>query len=136
MPRVLCTLPHASTSINGVAFSAVPAGMLSVEDLPDDIAASFASICGYELVTPPPVKPATSPPPAAATVAPNPPAPKAAAAVPKAAPAPVHQVTGGRAQGRPLPGPSRRRPHHRRRLRLRSHLTGQRQYYRNGDASC
>lgn len=49
MPRILCTLPNASTLINGVKFASVPAGMLS-EDVREDIAAEFALIPGYEIV--------------------------------------------------------------------------------------
>lgn len=54
MPKVLCTLPNASDEISGVKFSAHEKGMLS-EDVSDDVAATFASIPGYELVG---VKPA------------------------------------------------------------------------------
>lgn len=51
MPKVLCTLPNASRLINGVAFVLHPRGVLSVDDLPDDVAASFGAIPGYEVLT-------------------------------------------------------------------------------------
>jgi hypothetical protein len=46
MPRVLCSLPNASTLINGVRFASVPDGMLS-EEISDEAAAAFAAIRGY-----------------------------------------------------------------------------------------
>jgi len=49
MPKVLCTLPNASTEISGVKFVSHAKGMLS-EDVADDVAASFTAIPGYELV--------------------------------------------------------------------------------------
>ena len=45
--RVLCTLPNASESINGVAFEAVPGGMLS-ETIDATVAAHFLRIPGYQ----------------------------------------------------------------------------------------
>jgi len=57
MAKVLCTLPNASELINGVKFDAHDKGMLS-EDIPDDQAAAFAEIPGYELVG---AKPAEDP---------------------------------------------------------------------------
>ena len=48
--RVLCTLANASSSINGVAFTATRRGMLS-EIIPLEQAKAFASIRGYELLT-------------------------------------------------------------------------------------
>ena len=48
--RVLCTLANASSSINGVAFTATRRGMLS-EIIPLEQARAFASIRGYELLT-------------------------------------------------------------------------------------
>jgi hypothetical protein len=48
MPRVLCTLPNASTCINGVDFEPHDHGVLSV-DLSDDQAQTFVAIPGYEL---------------------------------------------------------------------------------------
>jgi hypothetical protein len=48
--RVLCTLPNASSSINGVAFTATRRGVLS-EIIPHEQAKVFASIRGYELLT-------------------------------------------------------------------------------------
>lgn len=49
--HILCTLAHASTLINGVAFAASdnPAGMLSVDPVDDETAANFTSIPGYEI---------------------------------------------------------------------------------------
>ena len=49
MPKVLCTLPNASTLISGVAFAAHANGMLS-EDVTDDVASDFAAINGYSIV--------------------------------------------------------------------------------------
>lgn len=49
MPKVLCTLPNASTLISGVAFTAHANGMLS-EDVSDAVAADFAAVPGYEVV--------------------------------------------------------------------------------------
>lgn len=44
--RILCTLPNASDSINGVAFEPTDGGMLS-EDVGADVAELFLSIPGY-----------------------------------------------------------------------------------------
>lgn len=52
MPKILCQLPNASESINGVRFVQVPKGMLS-EEVSDETAAYFAAIAGYTLVLPP-----------------------------------------------------------------------------------
>jgi len=49
MARVLCTLPNASTVINGVNFSLDRGQMLS-DDMDAATAADFASIAGYKLV--------------------------------------------------------------------------------------
>jgi len=49
MKHVLCTLPNASTLINGVAFTVMADGMLSVP-VADDIAESFAAIAGYTAI--------------------------------------------------------------------------------------
>lgn len=49
MPKVLCTLPNASTLISGVAFTAHANGMLS-EDVSDAVAAEFAAVPGYSIV--------------------------------------------------------------------------------------
>lgn len=49
MPKILCTLPNASENINGVTFVSHAKGMLS-EDVSDDVAETFLSIPGYELV--------------------------------------------------------------------------------------
>lgn len=45
--RVLCTAPNASESINGVAFTPVPGGMLS-ESIDAAAGAHFLRIPGYE----------------------------------------------------------------------------------------
>lgn len=52
MPRVICTLPNASTNISGVEFSALDlvGGMIS-EEIDEAVAARFASINGYRLAT-------------------------------------------------------------------------------------
>lgn len=51
MKKVRCTLPHASTSINGIAFEPHPdGGMVSVEPVDERMAALLTSIPGYELV--------------------------------------------------------------------------------------
>ena len=47
MARVLCTLPNASTMINGVRFASTPNGMLS-ETIDEGVAANFLEIPGYE----------------------------------------------------------------------------------------
>lgn len=49
MPKILCTLPNASTEISGVKFAAHANGMLS-EEITDEVAAGFTSIPGYEVV--------------------------------------------------------------------------------------
>jgi hypothetical protein len=64
VPRVLCTLPHASEQISGVAFERTPAGMLSVE-ISDEAAARFIRIRGYELAEASAPAPAKAPDPVA-----------------------------------------------------------------------
>lgn len=49
MFHVLCTLPHASALINGVAFVATDDGMLS-EPVEQSVAEAFAQIPGYTAV--------------------------------------------------------------------------------------
>ncbi len=49
MPKVLCTLPNASTLISGVAFTAHANGMLS-EDVSEGVAAEVSAVPGYEVV--------------------------------------------------------------------------------------
>ena len=44
--RVLCTLPNASTEIDGVAFSAVDGGMLS-DDVDDAVGNRWLTIPGF-----------------------------------------------------------------------------------------
>lgn len=51
MAKVICTLPNASNSINGIAFAEHELGMIS-EDVSDEVAASFTSIRGYVLSQP------------------------------------------------------------------------------------
>jgi hypothetical protein len=46
MPKVICTLPNASTSINGVAFVAHELGVIS-EEIEQDQADAFLQIGGY-----------------------------------------------------------------------------------------
>lgn len=46
MPKVICTLPHASALINGVRFVTHKAGMIS-EDVGQDVADGFLRISGY-----------------------------------------------------------------------------------------
>lgn len=48
MAIIICTLPHASTSINGVKFSSDRGQMIS-EDVSDDVAAHFARIRGFKI---------------------------------------------------------------------------------------
>ena len=50
MPRVICALPNASNTINGFAFEGHDEGKISVESLPDEVAAVFATIEGYRIV--------------------------------------------------------------------------------------
>ena len=58
--RVLCTLPHCSSPINGWSFAPTPNGWVS-EDLPAEVAQYFLTIPGYarwegpaEALAPPP----------------------------------------------------------------------------------
>jgi 2-oxoglutarate dehydrogenase E2 component (dihydrolipoamide succinyltransferase) len=51
MPKVLCTLPNASTKINGVNFVTHRDGMIS-EEIDDKTAEAFAAIPGYEIHNP------------------------------------------------------------------------------------
>lgn len=48
MPKVICTLPNASNSINGHDFEDHPDGKISA-DLPEEVAANFATIDGYKI---------------------------------------------------------------------------------------
>lgn len=54
MPKVLCSLPNASTEIGGVQFTKHANGMLS-EDVSAEVAARFAAIRGYTVVGAPDV---------------------------------------------------------------------------------
>lgn len=64
MARVLCLLPFAAAVINGFGFEPAEGGMLS-EELPEDVAANFLTIPGYQAVagSPPtvPAQPARDP---------------------------------------------------------------------------
>lgn len=60
MAKVICTLPNASTRINGVTFTPDRNQMVS-EEISDEVAAHFASISGYKLMK---SKAAPPPPPA------------------------------------------------------------------------
>ena len=49
MSRVICSLPNASTNINGVDFVPHSGGqMISVEELSDDVIKSFCEIEGFK----------------------------------------------------------------------------------------
>jgi len=47
MQKVTCSLPNASTNINGIEFEVVEGGVAAVMD--DESAARFGSIPGYTL---------------------------------------------------------------------------------------
>ena len=49
MARVICTLRHASTLINGVSFTEDRGQMIS-DEVSDEVALNFAAIDGYHLV--------------------------------------------------------------------------------------
>lgn len=53
MPIVVCTLPNAGDVINGVAFRPGKDGNVS-DEVPDDVAAMFANIPGYKVISSPP----------------------------------------------------------------------------------
>jgi hypothetical protein len=48
--KVICTLPNASTNINGVAFERVGEHVHSVDELTQEHLDHFASIDGFEVV--------------------------------------------------------------------------------------
>lgn len=52
--KILCTLPNASELISGIAFAALAdnSGVLSVEEVDDEIAAGFEGIPGYKVLDP------------------------------------------------------------------------------------
>ncbi len=51
MPFIRCTRKNASHEISGVAFQNHPeGGVVSVEEVDDDLAAMFLSVPGYEVV--------------------------------------------------------------------------------------
>lgn len=51
MPFIRCTRKNASHEISGVAFKNHPeGGVVSVEEVDDDLAAMFLSVPGYEVV--------------------------------------------------------------------------------------
>lgn len=75
--RILCSLPNTSTEINGISFEATEQGMLS-EPVSPEVAAPFATIRGYRVITEEaapssPVPPLQSLP---APLAPTPPPPQ------------------------------------------------------------
>lgn len=45
--KILCTLPNASDEISGVAFEKCDKGMVSVDQVPEDVAAAMLSVDGY-----------------------------------------------------------------------------------------
>ncbi len=47
--KILCTLPNASTRINGVAFEPVEGGVQSVDELTQEHIDHFGAIEGYTL---------------------------------------------------------------------------------------
>jgi hypothetical protein len=58
--KVLCTRPNASDNISGYPFEPHPdSGMISVDDLPEEVVKAFVRIDGYQAVEtdPPPNKP-------------------------------------------------------------------------------
>lgn len=57
MPKIHCTLPNASHSINGIEFvDHEDGGVISKDSVSDDAAAVFAAIRGYALVADEPQK--------------------------------------------------------------------------------
>ena len=50
--KVICTIPTATSPINGHEFQSHERGL--VGDVPDDLAAALITIPGYELADPPP----------------------------------------------------------------------------------
>ncbi|HDR9163617.1 TPA: hypothetical protein QDB28_004021 [Burkholderia vietnamiensis] len=48
--KVLCTLPNASTLINGVKFEPVEGGVQSVDELTQAHIDHFSSITGYSII--------------------------------------------------------------------------------------
>lgn len=50
MPLIVCKLPNASTSINGIEFKPTKGGMMA--EVSDEMAALFSSIPGFELAKP------------------------------------------------------------------------------------
>lgn len=45
--RILCTIPTATSPINGHEFDGKPGALVSVDDIPDDEAAALLTIDGY-----------------------------------------------------------------------------------------
>ncbi len=80
MPRVICSLPHAASVINGVPFTLDRGEMIS-DEVSDVVANNFALIPGYRVVgqePEPPLEPVPDDgePPALPPVDPLPPAPQ------------------------------------------------------------
>lgn len=50
MKTVICSLPHASTNINGIQFESIDDGAAVAAVLEDDVAAQFEDIPGYQVI--------------------------------------------------------------------------------------
>lgn len=48
--RIICTRPNAGGTISGIEFEAHPDGVISVDDVPEDIAKIMLSMTGYKAV--------------------------------------------------------------------------------------
>ena len=57
MARVICTLPHCSTNVNGIPFEARGEGRMVSAEITEEQAANFARIPGYELLGDKPAAP-------------------------------------------------------------------------------
>ena len=84
MAKVICTLPNASDTINGVRFTRDRGQMIS-DDMTDEQAAAFERVGGFKIVGKKDPAEGTTPP---ATPAPTPPAPTPPAIDPAPVPAP------------------------------------------------
>lgn len=58
--KIICTLPNASDSLNGIAFKDHPKGKISVEDVPKEQAEVFLSVPGFEEAAAAPKAPAAT----------------------------------------------------------------------------
>jgi len=88
MPRVICSLPNASTEISGVKFSQTDDGMLS-EEVSDEVAAAFTEINGYAIHGAVVEKPTKAADPGSKTAGKTAPAKTAAKKTAAASPAPA-----------------------------------------------